>query len=282
MLQLGNRLLRIALQNGGSELRTGSLCSKQGESLVAINAAGVSPLCLIFREPNMFSRRILMAGIASLCIGATAPAFAASPVSAEAQLNEAAASVQQVALSSDTKTNPEKPKKKKASKSGNAVKASKYNIDPKFRAQEVAFTGYKPGTIVIDPKQRFLYLVETSSTARRYGIAVGKKGLEFKGTGTINAKREWPRWIPTKEMIERDPAHYGRFKNGMDGGPGNPLGSRALYLFQGNKDTYIRIHGTVQPWTIGSSASNGCFRMINEDVMDLYERVGLGTEVVVL
>ncbi len=137
----------------------------------------------------MFSRRILMAGIATLCIGATAPAFATSPVSAEAQLNEAAASVQQVALSSDAKANPEKPKKKKASKSGNAVKANKYNIDPKFRAQEVAFTGYKPGTIVIDPKQRFLYLVETSTTARRYGIAVGKQGLEFKGTGTINAKR---------------------------------------------------------------------------------------------
>ncbi|KAB2662228.1 L,D-transpeptidase [Brucella tritici] len=230
----------------------------------------------------MFSRRILMAGIASLCIGAAAPAFAASPVSAEAQLNEAAATVQQVALSSDAKANPEKPKKKKASKSGNTVKANKYSVDPKFRPQEVAFTGYKPGTIVIDPKQRFLYLVETSSTARRYGIAVGKQGLEFQGTATISAKREWPRWIPTKEMIERDPAHYGRFKNGMDGGPGNPLGSRAMYLFQGNKDTYIRIHGTVQPWTIGSSASNGCFRMINEDVMDLYERVGLGTEVVVL
>ncbi|MGH8007698.1 MAG: L,D-transpeptidase, partial [Candidatus Binatia bacterium] len=89
-----------------------------------MNAAGVSPLCLNFREPNMFSRRILMAGIASLCIGATAPAFAASPVSAEAQLNEAAATVQQVALSSDAKANPEKPKKKKASKSGNTVKAN--------------------------------------------------------------------------------------------------------------------------------------------------------------
>ncbi len=98
----------------------------------------------------------------------------------------------------------------------------------------------------------------------------------------MNAKREWPRWIPTKEMIERNPAHYARFKNGMDGGPGNPLGSRAMYLFQGNKDTYIRIHGTVQPWTIGSSASNGCFRMTNDDVLDLYDRVGLGTEVVVL
>ncbi|MBC2885095.1 L,D-transpeptidase [Ochrobactrum sp. CM-21-5] len=230
----------------------------------------------------MFSRRILMAGIASLCVSAAVPAVAASPVNAEAQLNEAAAKVRKIALASDAKANPEKQKKKSAGKSSNAVKANKYNIDPKYRAQEVAFSGYKPGTIVIDPKQRFLYLVETSTTARRYGIAVGKQGLEFKGTGTINAKREWPRWIPTKDMIERNPAQYSRYKNGMDGGPGNPLGSRALYLFQGNKDTYIRIHGTVQPWTIGSSASNGCFRMINEDVMDLYERVNLGTEVVVL
>lgn len=233
----------------------------------------------------MSSRLILMAGVASLCLGVATTAFAA-PINAEAQLNEAAANVQQVALASDAKADPQKKKKKASakSKSGGSQKASlnKYNVDPRYRPQEVAFSGYKPGTIVIDPKQYFLYLVETPTTARRYGIAVGKVGLEFKGSGTINAKREWPRWIPTKEMIEREPAHYGRYKNGMDGGPGNPLGSRAMYLFQGNKDTYIRIHGTVQPWTIGSSASNGCFRMINEDVMDLYDRVSLGTEVVVL
>lgn len=83
-------------------------------------------------------------------------------------------------------------------------------------------------------------------------------------------------------MIERNPAQYGRYKNGMDGGPGNPLGSRAMYLFQGNKDTYIRIHGTTQPWTIGSPASNGCFRMTNDDILDLYDRVGMGAKVVVL
>ena len=197
----------------------------------------------------MFVRHIILAGIAGLCM--------AMPV--QAAPNDAA------------------PTKKTY-----VSQAEKYKIAPRFHAQTVAISGYKPGTIVVDPKNYFLYLVETSTTARRYGIAVGKVGLEFKGTGTINAKREWPRWIPTKEMVERNPAHYGRFKNGMDGGPNNPLGSRALYLFQGNKDTYIRIHGTVQPWTIGSAASNGCFRMLNEDVLDLYERVGLGTEVVVL
>ena len=227
----------------------------------------------------MFSHRILMAGIASLCIGLCAPAFAASPIGADAKPAEAApaAKVQPVSLSSDTKVNPSKVHRKKR-----VVRTGQYNIDPKFRAQEVSFSGYKPGTIVIDPKQHFLYYVETATTARRYGIAVGRQGLQFTGTATIQAKREWPRWIPTKEMVERDPAHYGRFKNGMDGGPGNPLGARAMYLYQGNKDTYIRIHGTVEPWSIGKSASNGCFRMINEDVMDLYSRVSIGTEVVVL
>ena len=159
---------------------------------------------------------------------------------------------------------------------------NKYGIDPKYMPQDVPFTGYRAGTIVIDPKQKFLYLVESSSTARRYGIAVGKEGLEFKGTAYIQTKREWPRWIPTKEMIEREPQHYGKYENGMDGGPGNPLGARALYLSQGNKDTHVRIHGTIQPWTIGSSASNGCFRMVNDHVIDLYNRVSVGTEVIVL
>lgn len=156
-----------------------------------------------------------------------------------------------------------------------------FNIPERYRAQTVEFTGYKPGSIVIDPKNYFLYYVESASKARRYGIAVGKQGLQFKGSAVVRTKREWPRWIPTKDMIERNPQHYARFANGMDGGPGNPLGARALYLWQGNKDTYIRIHGTVQPWTIGSSASNGCFRMTNDDVLDLYERVAVGSEVIV-
>jgi len=163
-----------------------------------------------------------------------------------------------------------------------AHKSIRYNTDPKFIPQEVHFTGYRQGTIVIDQKQHFLFLVETSTLARRYGIGVGNRSRAFHGKATVQAKREWPRWIPTKEMIARNPARYGRLKNGLDGGPGNPLGSRAIYLFQGNKDTYIRIHGTVQPWTVGQSVSSGCFRMINEDVMDLYDRVKLGAEVIVL
>jgi len=152
----------------------------------------------------------------------------------------------------------------------------------KYQPQLVEFSGYKPGSIVIDPQNYFLYFVESPKKARRYGIAVGQIGLQFKGAATISAKREWPRWIPTPEMIARNPARYARYANGMDGGADNPLGARALYLSQGNKDTYIRIHGTVQPWTIGTAASNGCFRMTNDHVMELYEKVQLGAEVVVL
>ena len=155
-------------------------------------------------------------------------------------------------------------------------------IDPKFEPQKVSFRGYRTGTIVVDTQNKFLYLVESPFSARRYGIAVGREGLEFKGTATIADKQEWPRWIPTKEMIERDPKQYARYKDGMDGGPDNPLGARALYLYQGKVDTRIRIHGTTQPWTIGTAASNGCFRMVNEHVMDLYSRVKVGTQVIVM
>lgn len=161
-------------------------------------------------------------------------------------------------------------------------KTSKHKVDDRFLPQTVQFTGYRPGTIVIDSKNKYLYLVERWGKARRYGIAVGQEGLEFRGTATIKEKQEWPRWIPTKDMIERQPAKYGRYKDGMDGGPDNPLGARALYLYQGNVDTHIRIHGTNQPWTIGSAASNGCFRMINEHVIELYDRVKVGAEVVVM
>lgn len=230
----------------------------------------------------MFSRRILLASVAGLYL--TVPVSAQSAAQGAAAIADAGAKGQQVSLLTDSKKSPakqQKAQKKSGTKKAQAQGRNRYNIDPKYMPQEVSFSGYKPGTIVIDPAQRFLYLVETPTSARRYGIAVGKEGLEFKGTATIQTKREWPRWIPTKDMIQRNPAQYARYKDGMDGGPGNPLGARALYLFQGNKDTYVRIHGTTQPWTIGSSASNGCFRMVNEHVMDLYDRVSVGTEVVV-
>ena len=159
---------------------------------------------------------------------------------------------------------------------------TKFKVKPAFEPQEVEFTGYSAGTIVIDTSAKFLYLVENSSTARRYAIAVGREGLLFTGKATVGDKQEWPRWIPTLDMQKREPKHYGQYKDGMDGGPDNPLGARAIYLFQGKSDTHIRIHGTNQPQSIGSAASNGCFRMINDHVIDLYNRVKLGTPVVVL
>ena len=158
----------------------------------------------------------------------------------------------------------------------------KFKVRPEYEPQRVDFSGYPTGTIVIDTDAHFLYLVESSSSARRYGIAVGKEGLQYKGTIAVGDKQEWPRWIPTQEMQKRDPKKYGRYKDGMPGGGQNPLGARAIYLYDGKKDTHLRIHGTIAPESIGTNASNGCFRMVNEHVMDLYRRVGVGTKVVVM
>lgn len=157
-----------------------------------------------------------------------------------------------------------------------------FTVKPEFVPQEVEFRGYEAGTIVIDTTARRLYLVESSSKARRYAIAVGKEGLQYKGTVAVGDKQEWPRWIPTQDMQKREPKHYGQYKDGMPGGGANPLGARAIYLYEGKKDTHLRIHGTIAPQTIGTSASNGCFRMINDHVMDLYRRVKMGTKVVII
>lgn len=163
----------------------------------------------------------------------------------------------------------------------NAKKRFKVKSD--FEPQTVKYESrHRRGTIVIDPKERYLYLIESSRTARRYAIAVGRAGLGFSGTTTVGDKQEWPRWTPTKEMQRREPGKYARYKDGMDGGLNNPLGARAIYLYQGRQDTHIRIHGTNQPQTIGRAASNGCFRMINDHVIDLYDRVRKGATVIVL
>ena len=161
-------------------------------------------------------------------------------------------------------------------------KFKNFKVDPKYMPQQVRFSGYAPGTIVVDPHNRFLYLVETFGRARRYGVGVGKAALSWSGTARIKKKAEWPSWRPTDNMIRREPGKYARYAKGVPGGPNNPLGARALYLFEGNRDTYYRIHGTTQPWTIGTASSNGCIRMVNEHVIDLYERVPIGTKVVVL
>jgi lipoprotein-anchoring transpeptidase ErfK/SrfK len=142
-------------------------------------------------------------------------------------------------------------------------------------------TGEAPGTIVVDPGQRLLYLVQADGKARRYGIGVGRQGFGWNGTATVGMKREWPKWFPPVEMQARD-ERARQYADGMEGGTDNPLGARALYLFQNGKDTLYRIHGTNEPQSIGRAVSSGCIRMLNADVIDLYGRVPVGTKVVVL
>ena len=156
-------------------------------------------------------------------------------------------------------------------------------INPEFRPQYVSYdSSYAPGTVVIDPRGRFLYLIEDSFTARRYGVGVGRAGRVFHGIAKVGRKAKWPRWIPTNGMIRRQPEKYARYAGGVAGGPHNPLGARALYLYRNGRDTHYRIHGTTEPWTIGRAVSNGCIRMVNEHVMDLYARVPVGARVVVI
>ncbi|AUD00333.1 hypothetical protein QU42_03340 [Bradyrhizobium sp. UASWS1016] len=156
------------------------------------------------------------------------------------------------------------------------------DIDPKYLRQVVDFpTREQVGTIVVDPHERFVYLVREHGKALRYGVGVGKAGLEFTGTATIEYKKKWPHWTPTSDMIKREPARYKPWQKGMDGGARNPLGARALYLFKNGKDTLFRIHGTTEPWSIGKAVSSGCIRMVNQDIIDLYSRVPDGSKVVV-
>ena len=161
-------------------------------------------------------------------------------------------------------------------------------IDPSYLRRAVYYPSTEPpGTIFVDVQNRFLYSIEGSGRAIRYGIGVGRQGFSWSGIATIRDKQEWPDWYPPKEMIERKPELLSQVSTlqsglGVPGGPANPLGARALYLWQGNKDTLYRIHGTNEPWTIGRNVSSGCIRMLNQDAIDLYDRTPLGSKVVVL
>jgi lipoprotein-anchoring transpeptidase ErfK/SrfK len=150
-----------------------------------------------------------------------------------------------------------------------------FDIDPQFLRQRVDYqTKETPGSIVIDTPHHFLYLVEPGGKAMRYGIGVGRPGFTWSGEHKVSAKKEWPDWVPPKEMLERQPGlpHF------MAGGPNNPLGARAMYL----GSTLYRIHGSNEPWTIGHNVSSGCIRLRNADVIDLYSRVKVGAKVEVL
>ena len=148
-------------------------------------------------------------------------------------------------------------------------------LDPRYLKQEVSYDGKEaPGTIIINTPERLLYLVEGNGRALRYGIGVGRPGFTWAGVHTVSNKREWPDWTPPDDMLKRRPD----LPRHMEGGPENPLGARAMYL----GSTLYRIHGSNEPWTIGTAVSSGCIRMRNEDVIDLYSRVKVGAKVVVI
>jgi len=154
-------------------------------------------------------------------------------------------------------------------------------IDPEFHRQIVPFREAEwPGTIIVDTESRHLYLVLEGRRAIRYGVGVGREGFGWQGQAEVGRKKMWPRWTPPADMVARD-EEAAKWANGMPGGPENPLGARALYLFAGGEDTLYRIHGTNQPWTIGKNMSSGCIRMLNEDIVDLYRRVPIGSRVLV-
>ena len=155
------------------------------------------------------------------------------------------------------------------------AEAARTAVDPRYLPQVVSYDGkHAPGTIVIDTPNRFLYLVQDDGKAMRYGIGVGRPGFTWAGVKSITRKAEWPEWVPPPEMLQRRPD----LPRHMAGGPDNPLGARAMYL----GSTLYRIHGSNEPWTIGTAVSSGCIRMRNEDVTDLYQRVKVGTKVIVI
>jgi lipoprotein-anchoring transpeptidase ErfK/SrfK len=178
-----------------------------------------------------------------------------------------AAAPQQVALYNSAEPQSYAP--------SNESDATHQPVDPKFDRQVVDYkTTEKPGTLVIDTPNHFLYLVQENGKAMRYGIGVGKPGFTWQGVKTVSAKKEWPDWFPPPEMIQRRPD----LPRWMAGGPENPLGARAMYL----GSTLYRIHGSNEPWTIGGNVSSGCIRLRNADVIDLYGRVAVGTKVIVM
>lgn len=158
-------------------------------------------------------------------------------------------------------------------------------VDPRlltdgYKKEEVAYTGTEaPGTVVVDTFARKLYYVEADGKATRYGIAVGREGLSFRGSGVVGRKEKWPSWQPTGNMIRTRPDLYLEFAGGMGGGLDNPLGARAMYLYRGGRDSYFRIHGTIDNNSIGHATSAGCIRLFNQDAIELFDRVKLGARI---
>ncbi|MEQ1951616.1 L,D-transpeptidase [Mesorhizobium sp. CN2-181] len=157
-----------------------------------------------------------------------------------------------------------------------------YTLDRRYKRQRVLYESHEPtGSIVVDTSQRFLYSIESDGYAMRYGVAVGQEGLTLKGRARVGRKAVWPAWTPTANMMRRKPRLV-QYAGGVPGGPNNPLGARALYLYRGDRDTKFRLHGTNEPWTIGTAVSSGCIRLTNDDIIDLYERTAEGAIVIVI
>ena len=155
-------------------------------------------------------------------------------------------------------------------------------IEPQYWRQMVDDpTGERPGTVVVDTANRFLYVVQEGGKAMRYGVGIGRDGFTWSGRGVIQYKKEWPPWTPPSEMIARQP-ELEPYRNGMPPSLGNPLGARALYIFKDGKDTIYRLHGATDERTIGKAISSGCVRLLNQDVIDLYQRVPSGSPIVVI
>ncbi|WP_294930659.1 L,D-transpeptidase [uncultured Paracoccus sp.] len=163
----------------------------------------------------------------------------------------------------------------------NSATSNPWGLHPRFLPVRVeANAGLKPGDIHVDAVARYLYHIQNDGTAIRYGVAIGRGDLYEPGTYTIRRKAKWPHWTPTANMIAREPELYAQYADGMEPGPLNALGSRALYLYVGERDTYLRIHGTPLPQSIGTRASSGCVRMVMAHVNELYEKVDLGVTAV--
>lgn len=164
---------------------------------------------------------------------------------------------------------------------GPTFAAQDYAIPYQHRARTVNIrSGFRPNEIHVDPGQFAIYFTLEGNKAIRYPVGIGREGRYKSGSFRIRRKVEWPSWTPTRAMIRREPHLYAKYASGVPGGPNNPLGARALYLYTGGRDSYLRIHGTPKPQFVGRAVSNGCVRMINEHVIDLYQRVPNGTRVV--
>ena len=229
-------------------------------------------------NPNLISRRALLMGTLA------APALLASCATTETSTPTISPKV--AALPPEAAADPELEARYTAFQDGeHLVPAIPYKrMDPQYLRQRVADpTGEKPGTVVVDTSRRFLYLVEAGGTAMRYGVGIGREGFAWQGDGIIHWRQPWPRWKPPAEMISRKPEleQYSIANGGMDPGILNPLGARALYIFRNGEDTLYRLHGNPEWQSIGKAVSSGCVRLVNHDIVDLYDRVPYHARIVV-